>query len=57
MDSNPAQRSANVKMYGHMDDCPTRRSLNVIDFNVHPAPDGYWNLYGPNRRRKNRRKY
>ena len=27
-----------------MDDCPTKRSLNV-DLDVHPAPDGFWSLY------------
>ena len=27
-----------------MEDCPTKRSLNV-DLDVHPAPDGFWSLY------------
>ena len=27
-----------------MDDCPTRRLLNV-DLDVHQGPDGYWSLY------------
>ena len=48
MDSNPASTSTS-KWIVHMDDCPTRRSLNV-DLDVYPPPDGYWSLFAKNQK-------